>query len=226
MAAAKSKAEPRGHASRGGTAGSKRRPADQARASVLAAADRLFYEHGLRAVGVDTIAEAAGVTKRTLYYHFPTKEALIVAYLEARDDAVRLAIEHAVAASSEASSPERAQTLPAARIFAVFDHLERWFRSPSYRGCPFNNAVAEDAGPGVAEITRRHKSVLRQWLADQAQLAGAQAPQEVGAELLVLIDGALNGALVFGSAEPARTARRIATQLLKRAGAKLPRQAS
>ena len=61
---------------RGGTAGSKRRPPDQARTSVLAAADRLFYEHGIHAVGVDAIADAAGVTKRTLYYHFATKDAL------------------------------------------------------------------------------------------------------------------------------------------------------
>ncbi|HYQ17566.1 MAG TPA: TetR/AcrR family transcriptional regulator [Polyangiaceae bacterium] len=225
---AKRKLKPSGsaNASRGGTAGSKRRPPDQARASVLAAADRLFYEQGLRAVGVDTIAEAAGVTKRTLYYHFPTKDALIAAYLEARDDAVRLAIDHAIAALADGASPERQQTLPAARILAVFDHLERWFRAPGYRGCPFNNAVAEDTAPGVAEITRRHKSVLRDWLSDQAQLAGARAPRELGAELLVLIDGALNGALVFASAEPARSARRVAITLLKQAGAKLPRHAS
>ena len=215
-------------ASRGGTTGSKRRPPDQARASLLAAADRLFYEQGLHAVGVDAIAEAAGVTKRTLYYHFPSKELLIAAYLEARDDATRLAIDRAVSAavSDELSSRERERSLPAARILAVFEHLERWFATPAYRGCPFNNALAEDTSPGFAEITRRHKSVMRDWLADQAQLAGARAPKELGAELLVLIDGALNGALVFASAEPARVARRVAATLLKQAGAKLPRSAS
>jgi AcrR family transcriptional regulator len=197
--------------SRGGTTGSKRRPPDQARSSVLAAADRLFYEHGLRGVGVDTIAEAAGVTKRTLYYHFATKEALIAAYLEARDDAVRLAIERTV----------QPGTLPGDRILAVFDHLQQWFASPAYRGCPFNNAVAEDAGGAAAEIVRRHKAVLRLWLAEQAELAGARGAKELGAELLLLIDGALNGALVFGSDEPARVARRVAAALLEQAGAAL-----
>lgn len=199
--------------SRGGTAGSKRRPADQARASVLAAADRLFYEQGLRAVGVDSIAEAAGVTKRTLYYHFPSKEALIAAYLEARDGAIRLAIDGLVARLEHAA--------PAERILAMFDHLERWFETPTYRGCPFNNAVAEDAGPEALEITRRHKAVLRGWLSDHAQLAGARDPERLGAELLLLVDGALNGALVFSSAEPARTARRMAAMLLKQAGVEL-----
>jgi AcrR family transcriptional regulator len=201
--------------SRGGTAGSKRRPPDQARASVLAAADRLFYAQGLRAVGVDAVAAAAGVTKRTLYYHFPSKEALIAAYLEGRDDAIRLAIERIVT--------RREHTAPAERILAVFDHLEQWFATPAYRGCPFNNAVAEDVGPEALEITRRHKSVLRGWLSDQAALAGARSPEQLGAELLLLVDGALNGALVFGSAEPARVARTVATALLKQAGAKLPR---
>lgn len=199
---------------RGGTAGSKRRPPDQARASLLAAADRLFYEHGLRAVGVDAIADAAGVTKRTLYYHFATKEALIAAYLQARDDATRLAIERAAAEC----------VLPGDRIVAVFEHLERWFATPEYRGCPFNNAIAEDTGSHVAEITRRHKAVLADWLSDQAQLAGARAPKKLGAELLLLIDGALNGALVTASAEPARVARGIATALMAGAGAKFSRK--
>src|SRR4051812_30790999 len=121
-----SDARPKPHGSRGGTVGSKRRPPDQARTSVLAAADRLFYEHGVRAVGVDAVAEAAGVTKRTLYYHFPTKDALVAAYLEARDGPTRLAIEKTAGE----------HTLPGDRILAIFDHLERWFATPAYRGCP------------------------------------------------------------------------------------------
>jgi AcrR family transcriptional regulator len=165
---------------------------------------------------VDTIAEAAGVTKRTLYYHFPSKEALIAAYLEARDGAIRLVIDGMVA---------RLEHAPAERILAMFDHLEQWFQTPAYRGCPFNNAVAEDTGPEALEIVRRHKAVLRGWLSEQAQLAGARDPKRLGAELLLLVDGALNGALVFGSAEPARTARRVAETLLEQAGVELAARA-
>lgn len=199
-----------GASARGGTLGSRRRPPDQARESLLSAADRLFYEQGLRAVGVDTIAAAAGVTKRTLYYHFPAKEALVVAYLQARDDATRLSIEHATEGLG-----------PGARILALFEYLERWFSTSAYRGCPFNNAAAEAPGPEAAEIVRRHKAVMRDWLSNQAQLGGAQKPAQLGAELLLLIDGALNGALVFGSAEPARAARRVASLLLEQAGVEL-----
>lgn len=198
------------HGARGGTPGSKRRPPDQARTSVLSAADRLFYEHGVRAVSVDAIADAAGVTKRTLYYHFPTKEALVAAYLDARDGPTRLAIEK--------SAGEHA--LPGDRVLAVFDHLERWFATPGYRGCPFNNAVAEQAGSSAEAIARRHKASVMGWLSDQAELGGARSPAQLGAELLVLIDGALNGALVFQSPAPARAARDVAAFLLAHAGVK------
>jgi len=208
MAASRSKA--RRHGSRGGTLGSKRRPPDQARTSVLSAADRLFYEQGVRAVGVDAIAEAAGVTKRTLYYHFATKDALVAAYLEARDGPTRLALEKV---TSE-------HALPGDRVLALFDYLEQWFATPAYRGCPFNNAVAEQAGSSAEAVARRHKESMASWLSDQAALGGARSPKQLGAELLVLIDGALNGALVFGSPAPARAARDVAVIILTHAGVK------
>lgn len=203
-------AKPIARSGRGGTPGSKRRPPDQARTSVLAAADRLFYEHGVRAVGVDAVAEAAGVTKRTLYYHFPTKEALVAAYLEERDGQTLLAIEQ--------RAGEHA--LPGDRVLAIFEFLESWFKSPAYRGCPFNNVVAEQIGGDAAAVARRHKAAVTRWFSEQAQLAGATEPHELGAELLLLLDGALNGAQVFGSAAPARAARRAAQILLREAGVK------
>lgn len=183
---------------------------------MLAAADRLFYEQGIRAVGVDAIADAAGVTKRTLYYHFSTKEALVAAFLDTRDGLTRLALER--------TAGEHA--LPGDRILAIFDHFEQWFATPAYRGCPFNNAVAAQAGDEAAMIVRRHKAAFAGWLADQAQLGGAHAPKQVGAELLVLVDGALNGGMVFGSPESARVARGLATLVLAHAGVKTSKVAS
>lgn len=202
---------------KGGTLGSKRRPPDQARSSLLAAADRLFYEHGIGSVGVDAVAAAAGVTKRTLYYHFPSKEALVAAYLEARDGATRLAIESTVSEHG---------ARPGDRILAVFDHLERWFATPSYRGCPFNNAAAEQPGTEAAAIAARHKAAVASWLSDQAQLGGARRPKEVGAQLMVLVDGALNGAQVSRSPEPARSARAVAELLLAQAGIPISKRGS
>src|SRR5947209_18986770 len=93
---------------------------------ILETADRLFYLRGIRAVGVDTIAAEIGISKRTLYNHFPSKDALIAAYLEGR---------FRPAASS--AKP------PLQQILAVFDSLERRFAHKDFRGCPFVNAVTE-----------------------------------------------------------------------------------
>src|SRR6202011_4744042 len=93
---------------------------------ILETADRLFYLRGIRAVGVDTIAAEIGISKRTLYNHFPSKDALIKAYLE------RWFVQ---ARPSDKS--------PVEQILATFDSLERRFSAKDFRGCPFVNAVAE-----------------------------------------------------------------------------------
>src|ERR1700693_4785204 len=91
---------------------------------ILETADRLFYLQGLRAVGVDTIAAEIGISKRTLYNHFPSKDALIAAYLERRF--------RQVPASDKP---------PAEQILGTFDSLERRFAGKDFRGCAFVNAV-------------------------------------------------------------------------------------
>ncbi len=176
----------------------------------MAAAARLFYRQGVRGVGVDAVAEAAGVTKKTLYYHFASKDDLVAAYLEERDIPTRINI---------AEAPNTRGPLPGDRVLAVFDHLERWFRGGDYHGCPFTNAVAEQsASEAVVAVAERHKEAVARWFSEQAQLGGARDPSEVGHELLVVLDGALSGALVFRSAAPAAVARRLATMVLERSG--------
>jgi AcrR family transcriptional regulator len=196
--------------SRGGTLGSTRRPPNEARANILAAAERLFYREGIGAVGVDAVAEAAGVTKRTLYYHFASKEELITVYLEARDETTLNALR---AASNDAAAQ------PGDRILGVFDFVQRWAATSDYHGCPFNNAVAEQSmGPKVTAIARRHKATVKSWFSQQAAEAGARDPDGAGAQLLVLLDGALNGAAVSGSPEAAGVARAMAEKVLEAAG--------
>src|SRR6202035_3697528 len=97
---------------------------------ILETADRLFYLQGIRAVGVDTIAAETGISKRTLYNHFPSKDELIVAYLTRRFRPI-----------SASDAP------PAEQVLAEFDRLERNFASDGFRGCPFVNAVAELGEP-------------------------------------------------------------------------------
>ena len=196
--------------SRGGTLGSKRRPPNDARRSILAAAERLFYAEGIGAVGVDAVAKAAGVTKRTLYYHFASKDDLAAAYLEARDEVTLNALR---------STQSDRGGLPGDLILSVFDFVERWSATSNYRGCPFNNAVAEQsASPKVTAIVRRHKATVKSWFAQRAAEGGARQADEVGGQLLVLLDGAFNGAAVFGSAEATVVARSVAEAVLDSAG--------
>src|SRR5207302_4063961 len=93
---------------------------------ILETADRLFYLQGIRAIGVDTIAAEIGISKRTLYNHFPSKDELISAYLARRFVA-----------------PRPSDKSPVEQILGTFDSLERRFSAKDFRGCPFVNAVAE-----------------------------------------------------------------------------------
>src|SRR5215467_1591294 len=93
---------------------------------ILETADRLFYLQGIRAVGVDTIAAEVGISKRTLYNHFPCKTDLVAAYLTGRSDQF-----------PPSDKP------PAEQILRNFDRLDRAFAARDFRGCPFVNAIGE-----------------------------------------------------------------------------------
>src|SRR5689334_4408118 len=103
---------------------------------ILQTTDRLFYQQGIRAVGVDTVAAEVGISKRTLYNYYASKDALIAAYRSRRFQPLALT-----------DAP------PAEQILANFDRLERAFASDRFRGCPFVNAVAELKQPGHAANT-------------------------------------------------------------------------
>ena len=93
---------------------------------IVQAADRLFYRKGIRAVGVDSVAAEAGISKRSLYDTFPSKDALIAAYLRQRIQPL----------------PASDQP-PAEQVLGLFDQLHGRFAKEDFRGCPFVNAVIE-----------------------------------------------------------------------------------
>src|SRR5262245_43301591 len=122
----------------------------EARQRILETADRLFYQDGVRAVGIDRIIAEADVAKMSLYKHFPSKDDLILAVLKYREEAVleffRSTMErHA----KKAKNPLR----------AFFTALKDWFELPGFRGCPFQNAAVELADPTHpgTEFVRGHK---------------------------------------------------------------------
>jgi AcrR family transcriptional regulator len=174
---------------------------------ILDTTDRLFYRQGIRAVGVDTIAAAVGISKRTLYNHFPSKDELIEAYLSRRFRPISLS-----------DAP------PAEQVFAEFDRLERNVASDGFRGCPFVNAVAEvgEPTPAARRIAVAFKEQRRIWFREMLTRLGAGDPDGLATQFSLLVDGAIAAALVRGDPTMARAAREAARTLLIAAGAQLP----
>lgn len=187
-------------------------PLTPAARRILEAASRLFYARGLHAVGVDTIAAEAGVTKKTLYDRFGSKEALEVAYLHARD----ARWEELLAGSLEAHPAPGVE-----RVLAIFDAAERWSAAEGGRGCAAINARAEVDDPAhpVAVEVARQKSWVRDLLESECRTAGLARPGELADALMVLYDGALAGSGTGVPTEPFRAARRAAATLCAAHGA-------
>jgi AcrR family transcriptional regulator len=172
----------------------------------LDTADRLFYESGIHAVGVDLIVAESRVAKTTLYSHFRTKDELVAAYLQWRCERWRDRLDNAVNAGDA----------PAAeRLLRVFDVLGDWFAEPGFRGCPFINAMAEfTADHPAAAVTTVHRSGLRALLRRLSGEAGVEAPDVTADRLMLLYDAAIITAHLDHNPEAARTARSAAQVLL------------
>jgi AcrR family transcriptional regulator len=177
------------------------------RRRVLEAAAGLFYERGTHPVGVNEIAERAGVSKLTLYRHFDSKDGLIRAFLEAHSDTTIEGIERIA---------ERNDLDPVERVLAVFDGLERMFDDPRYRGCALMNTAAEWRGsesePGA--LARRHIARIRELLLRLCQEAGIADAERAADQLVLLIEGAITLRMTRASDDPARAARDAAAALL------------
>jgi AcrR family transcriptional regulator len=174
---------------------------------ILETADRLFYLRGIRAVGVDTIAAEIGISKRTLYNHFPSKDALIAAYLERR--------------FTRAPASDKP---PVEQILGTFDRLERGFASKGFRGCPFVNAVAElgAADLSVKKIAIAFKESRRLWFRDLLQQLDVADAAGLATQLTLLVDGSIAQNLVRDDPSMARAAKAAARVLLENAGVNIP----
>jgi AcrR family transcriptional regulator len=173
---------------------------------ILETADRLFYLKGIRAIGVDTIAAEIGISKRTLYNHFPSKDALISAYLERRF-----------------VQPRPSDKSPVEQILGTFDSLERRFSAKDFRGCPFVNAVAE-VGPeskSVRRIAVAFKESRRLWFRDLLMQLGVSNAEALATQLVLLVDGSIAQDLVRDDPAMARAAKEAARVLLSNAGVRL-----
>ena len=178
------------------------------REKVIETAVELFYTDGYHTVGVERIADESGVSEAALAEHFETKDELILAALKRRDARFRADTE---------SELERRTDDPAERLVLLFDLLEEWFSESDFSGCMFINAAADYSKRPEEPIhaaAAEHKRLFLGYLRGQAQAAGATDPDELAAQLALLMEGAITTAHVSGPAEAATNARRIAVQLV------------
>lgn len=169
---------------------------------------RLFYQYGYRAVGVDTIAAESGVSKMTLYRHYPSKDDLIVAFLRDNDEGFWAYFEETT----------REATTARDKLLAFFSALQHYTTSPACYGCPFINVATEypeKDHPGHQEAIEHKRSVYTQFTR-LAEEAGARRPEALASGLVLLMDGAYMAARMFGASpdNPATHVAEAAEQLI------------
>jgi AcrR family transcriptional regulator len=154
----------------------------ETRRRIIAAADELFYAEGLRAISVDEIAERAGVTKKTLYYHFRSKDQLIAAYLDARDKPTLQRFQEWAGTTGPVAE----------RVARMFTRLAEAARGDRWLGCGFMRAVAELANlPGhpAVQVAREHKKKFEGWLRASLEDEGRADAAQLAQAIMVLLDG-------------------------------------
>lgn len=184
------------------------RSSTHTRQRILEAAYRLFYRQGFLRSGVDAVAEAAGVTKRTLYNHFPSKDALIAAVLT----------EQAGMAEAEIRSWGNArQPDPEALIHELFAALRKWAGTPGWRGSGFTRATMELAwAPGhpARQVASAHKLALEGLLETALARSGITDSGRAAGRLMILVEGAMALRMIHGDNAYLDTAEAAALSLI------------
>ena len=175
---------------------------------LLRAAGELFYQEGVRAVGVDAVVERAGVNKMSLYRQFSSKDELIVAYLEQANDCFFSYFDKSI--DQHPGDPVR-------QITQYFEDLQHRASREGYRGCPFVNVAAEFPDPShpARQIVARNKAQLIERLTALTTAAGADDPVALADALALLLEGVYAASQTYGpGCGPVRSAARVAAQLV------------
>jgi AcrR family transcriptional regulator len=183
-----------------------------ARERILATAYELFSRHGIRAVGIDSIISRSGVARMTLYRHFGSKDALVLAFLERREERwTKDWLQHEV---------ERRAVEPAERLLAIFDVFDEWFQRDDFEGLSFINVLLEIADT-TSELHRASADYLTRIRAFVAQLsseAEVADPESLAHKWHIPMKGAIVTA-GEGDRRAARRAREVASLILDKATA-------
>jgi AcrR family transcriptional regulator len=182
-------------------------PIEAPRERILEVASQLFYQNGIRAVGIDTIIARADVAKMTFYKHFKTKDMLIVEFLKRRDERWRSWLEETVL---------RLAPQVKERPLAIFDALEERFQTADFRGCAFINTMVEVAdGNHLAHQTAaEHKEKVQGFIQSILIDAQIENAEELSKAFMLLVDGAIVTAVREKSPNAARAAKKMAAGLI------------
>ncbi len=173
---------------------------------ILDVTEKLIYKSGIAATGMDLLVKTAGVSRKSIYRYFANKDELVVAALQRRDERWM---------HWYRSEVGQAQT-PAGRLLNLFSVLTSWFASEGFRGCAFINTSGETGDPHdpVRLVAKEHKQKLLDYVCELCTEYGAEDPQVLARQLLILIDGAITVALVMGDHSAADNAQCMARKLL------------
>jgi AcrR family transcriptional regulator len=173
---------------------------------ILDVTEKLIYKSGIAATGMDLLVKTAGVSRKSIYRYFANKEELVVAALQRRDQRWMHWYRTEVG---------KART-PADRLLNLFSVLKSWFDSEGFRGCAFINTSGETGDPQgpVRRVAKDHKQKLLDYVCELCTEYGAEDPQRLARQLLILIDGAITLALVMGDHSAADNAQCMARKLL------------
>jgi AcrR family transcriptional regulator len=186
-----------------------------ARDRILETAYELFSRHGTRAVGVDRIIAECGIAKMTLYRNFASKDDLILAFLECRD-------ERWTREWLQAEAQRRGAT-PAERLLAIFDTFEGWFARDDFEGCSFINVMLEidNCDDPVRKASVRHLADIRAFVAGLAEEAGVEDPDAFARQWHILMKGSIVSA-AEGDLKAAARAKEMGALLLAHRGVTTP----
>ena len=175
---------------------------------ILNTAADLFYSQGIKTTGIDNIVKVSGVAKMSLYKYFPSKDALVLAYLHKSGAALLASVQQGLQA--RAGTPEQ-------KLLAVFDVFAEVLANPNFRGCPFINATAEyaDETHPIQQAVADFYFSVTQLLADLARQTSMATPEELAKQLVVLLSGAIVIEQIQKQGQAMRTAYTAAEILIK-----------
>lgn len=182
-------------------------PKKNAAGKIFETARNLFYQRGIRAVGVDEIVAQAGVTKPSLYRSFESKDELVAACLESYAEEGEAALE----ARLEAAGPD-----PLAKLRALVVHYADKMNMPDFRGCPMTNAAVEfpEAGHVLRGVAEECKMEVRERMSGLARQLPIEEPEALADGLMLLVEGAYSAHQIFGSQGPASALVREGNRLI------------